>query len=220
MKRLFTSVLVVSLLLGGISQSKAQNCCLVPVQNFASNIMQHSAKLNWSYFPAGNCPDPLKFQLRYKPSNAANWTMATVPWANVNTYSYNATMLFSNKTYSWQVRTVCMSPSGYIVMSQWTTLQTFTTLRISDELNQTVSAINLYPNPASTEFILEVPAEPGDNIHVRILDLAGKSLITEQYIADGEAILSSISIGSIPSGLYFVEVLQNDVKNIFRFVKE
>jgi hypothetical protein len=68
------------------------------------------------------------------------------------------TNLLANTSYEWQVQSSCQE-SGKKVTGAFSPLQTFTTnsLKVGDESGGIeVTSMNLYPNPASHDFILKM----------------------------------------------------------------
>ena len=69
---------------------------------------------------------------------------------------------------------------------------------------ETLSAIQVYPNPTSgpMQVNLKDVFPPGESFTLEILDLQGRSLDQQEYVANGEPL--SLDLESYPNGLYFL----------------
>lgn len=92
------------------------NVCPVPAGLFANNITNTSAKLNWGSTGASS------YKLRYRIIGSLTWLSANAT-ANHKTIG----SLVSGANYQWQVRSVCIAPSGVITKSAWSSMSNFTT---------------------------------------------------------------------------------------------
>jgi hypothetical protein len=66
-------------------------------------------------------------------------------------------------------------------------------------------SMRLYPNPASAYFTLEMAQEPAPGTFIRIIKPSGQ-VVSERQAQAGECI-QTFDSGSMPAGLYFVQVL-------------
>ena len=75
--------------------------------------------------------------------------------------------------------------------------------------------MNLYPNPASDEITIELPAD-WKSVHVRILDVRG-ALVREIYQLDSR---DRIPVDDLPSATYNLEIISESGGSLTRpFVK-
>lgn len=124
----------------------------------------------------------------------------TVQNASTSTNSFSVSGLSALSTYEWVVRARCNSGN----FSAFSPIQTFTT----GVLREGSFEKNIYPNPSSDVVYIDGLR---DDAVVRILNVNG-SVIHEER-ADNRSIIN-ISTSEIPTGLYLVEVLEeNDYRH-------
>ncbi|HMP91799.1 MAG TPA: autotransporter-associated beta strand repeat-containing protein, partial [Phnomibacter sp.] len=87
---------------------------------------------------------------------------------------------------------------------------------IAVKQHESYQPLHVFPNPAKSTINLS-HAQAGRNALVKVLDGAGKLVIT-QRLATGST-LSSLAIGKLPQGIYTI-VLVDNVTSTLRFVKE
>ena len=74
-----------------------------------------------------------------------------------------------------------------------------------DDVLDSRTLINVFPNPSKEEFTLSIPATSTATSVIRITDLQGK-LLTTQIIHNG-----SVKFGKeLKSGVYVVQIMQNN----------
>ncbi len=69
--------------------------------------------------------------------------------------------------------------------------------------------VKIYPNPTSQNMKVQISPFPLRKGKVNIVDVSGKVLISEKMPADREE--HTIMLAHLPSGLYFVQVFENDI---------
>jgi len=74
----------------------------------------------------------------------------------------------------------------------------------------------IYPNPSSTQITLELPTTPQKNTILTIYNLNGQQLIT-QPITEPQTV---VDIDGLPSGVYFVKVVDDEKVMVGKMVKE
>lgn len=94
--------------------------CNVPTRLFTDSIGTTSARTNWSSTGANS------YRVRYKVAGTTAWTTIST----TNTHK-KLTGLTPNTTYIWQVRSVCIAPSGVKTMSAFSPSVTFQTLGLN-----------------------------------------------------------------------------------------
>src|SRR5690606_705290 len=81
------------------------------------------------------------------------------------------------------------------------------------------ASLRIYPNPNSGVFTLELPEAAPTSMTFRILNLTGQVLLEQR--AETGSIRQAVAADALPSGLYFVQVLEaGEVVGIGRFVKQ
>jgi hypothetical protein len=74
--------------------------------------------------------------------------------------------------------------------------------------------LQVFPNPNSGLFILSLKNASEDEYTYRIIDLAGRNLLTGKYTAGGEKASVTINLTNLSDGLYFVEVKDTDNRKL------
>jgi hypothetical protein len=79
-----------------------------------------------------------------------------------------------------------------------------------------ISALSLYPNPASTLLTIEYKAE-SKNARYEVLDMTGRSIETGAIIQGGQ---TTISVEALPFGIYLVRVIDNENVTARKFIRQ
>ncbi len=78
----------------------------------------------------------------------------------------------------------------------------------------------LYPNPVSDELIINYSISKYKTFDIDIISIEGKKIFSKNFLntqfTDGEAI---INISSLPQGLYFCQIKNNETAKVFKFIK-
>jgi hypothetical protein len=79
-------------------------------------------------------------------------------------------------------------------------------------------SFSIYPNPNQGNFRLEAPGSVGQNLEIRVTDLAGRVVYREAvYNASGTM---SIDLGEVSRGMYIVELSDGEARTQGRLIKE
>ncbi|MBX2929591.1 MAG: T9SS type A sorting domain-containing protein [Saprospiraceae bacterium] len=139
-------------------------------------------------------------QIGITPANAvAEWDEANHTWLSTNHFSEEVSAL---ATYE-QPGETCTLFSGSIgpvegVLRKWTCIAT--------DVEETTDRLplRLYPNPTPGQFTLELPEPAAPGMNIRIIGLTGQTLL--EKAAETGAARQLLDAGSLPAGLYFVQV--------------
>jgi hypothetical protein len=71
------------------------------------------------------------------------------------------------------------------------------------------SPFAVYPNPANTTITIDFNSSKENNIGYKIYDITGKVLMDKEPVVISGRYIEHVNLSSLPSGLYFVELLQN-----------
>jgi len=119
----FTSLIVAFVL--SISQVTGQTTpCPAPTGLTSTNISSTTATLAWN-----SISNNVYFNVRFRISSGANWTMITSQSASVN-----LTGLTCNSQYEWQVQAACPNGAGSVTLSAFSPSAFFTTLSCAGNL--------------------------------------------------------------------------------------
>lgn len=93
--------------------------------------------------------------------------------------------------------------------SFYSTAITFWNEPILNEINELFGSNNIevYPNPASTDFIIEIPPKIKSEINIQLLSLDGKEVFSER-ISPSPSI--TIDSSKLSTGLYLLKIVQGN----------
>jgi hypothetical protein len=77
-------------------------------------------------------------------------------------------------------------------------------------------AIKAYPNPTSTHFVIELPRVSTD-LKLKLLDASGRLLRSTTYESIRQM---NLDVEELPSGIYFIELIDNKNREVVRMIKE
>ena len=178
-------------------------CCEVPAGLFTNNITTTKARLNWTLEPGA-----MQYEVWYKRTAAPTWKIKFVPGIN---NKLNLKNLKCNKGYVWQIRTVC-DTAGVNQVSEFSALQSFTTLACKESEIMMGENVMLYPNPAANQFTIAcfIP-EADSDVSIYIFDINGKVMYHQKMVVlDGE-FTKTINSENYPSGIYIVKFISGSI---------
>ncbi|MDD2199240.1 MAG: T9SS type A sorting domain-containing protein, partial [Bacteroidales bacterium] len=74
--------------------------------------------------------------------------------------------------------------------------------------------INIYPNPANNILHISGLSEIREDVKLEFIDISGRKVLTKTINED-----TSFDIQSLPSGIYFINVLHDSLISTFKIVK-
>ena len=69
-----------------------------------------------------------------------------------------------------------------------------------------VTELSVYPNPASEKLHVEFQMASTDDLKIRLVNITGQTVLSEEYPQFTGNFQEELSIGSLPSGIYFLEI--------------
>ena len=137
----------------------------------------------------------------------------------------NLYICYNESLSTCEVQSVCdylANPNGTIEIHDNTTacnsqeeVETACENASVDELSQ-YNRLSIYPNPSSTHITIELPTTPQKNTILTIYNLNGQQLIT-QPISEPQTL---VDINGLPSGVYFVKVVDDGKVRMGKVVVE
>jgi hypothetical protein len=89
----------------------------------------------------------------------------------------------------------------------------------NDELNE-VNVV-AYPNPFSDNLTIVVNASELENIHVDIVDISGRVMLSLDKTIDNTKNSMSINeVSSLSQGVYFVKINTNGITKVIKMIKQ
>jgi hypothetical protein len=144
-------------------------------------------------------------------SDSAYYGVVAAPTTTVNVN----VKLESYKVYYWRV--AAKNVNG---MGQWSNFWNFTTLVTSLNTPQANFGLNVYPNPAQNNLIVNFEGE-GAHSRITVLDAQGKEVqcVLEGNVSGGMQQIE-VSRNGLPAGLYFVKLEQNGKTQTLKVIFE
>ena len=86
------------------------------------------------------------------------------------------------------------------------------TIQVSANLGKDFSVSTPYPNPFSSQTVLEIEASSAQMFEVTLIDIAGRTVkkLTRESVGPGTKITIELSGDDLPSGLYFFKIKSAD----------
>lgn len=137
-------------------------------------------------------------------------TVNTFPNPVVSTVSTPFSQVISKlqqkTTYYWKVRgIVALDTSG------WSPVWSFVTTG-PDAINEIegVKSVSIYPNPASSNFTIQMNSLSSDDIQIQITDVTGKVVYDNSTSFSVGNNIYTINAGNFSSGIYHVNIIKGD----------
>lgn len=174
------------------------NSCTAPSNFSAISITAHSAKLKW------NSTSQQGYVIRYKMQGNSSWLKV-----RSNDTVKTLHNLLPQTTYLWEVKSVC--GTNPVVASEWSALQSFTTLPQKLSAAQAAQPFGVYPNPvaavASVMFYMPVTAQ----VELKVFELTGK-IVSSKSLGELQSGNQSLTFdrSSLPEGIYLLQILSGN----------
>ena len=81
---------------------------------------------------------------------------------------------------------------------------------ISGSTEESLSNVNIYPNPANSMVNLEFNATQSGQTQIRFIDQMGRVAQTYYQTTTAGNNLMNLDINSVPAGVYFVQMISNE----------
>ncbi|MBK6483764.1 MAG: fibronectin type III domain-containing protein [Chitinophagaceae bacterium] len=182
--------------------------CEYPTNLSEAEITSTSVKLKWD-----DNPEALGYVIKYNTDDGGDNAKVTYSKSNAKTI-YG---LLPGTTYFWRVKSVCSDDPK--VVSDWSEKNYFTTtpLRLGD---QQLTAMEIYPNPVSEKFMLDLRFYSTTNqpASIYIMNTLGQVVYSSvETVGNGElseGLLTEKKVITMPStvssGWYVVRVVMSD----------
>lgn len=175
--------------------------CIPPTNPSASTTSNSTATINWTSISGAN-----GYQLRYRINGTTTWTPIVIN--NGLATNTNITSLQANTTYQYQLRTKCsVSP---LTWSNYSSIQTFTTpLRLGEDETQITT--DVYPNPSTGVFTVNINSTQTSNATVDIFSIDGKLLQTQNAMVESGANALQVNGSNWSAGVYLLKISCGDI---------
>jgi len=125
--------------------------------------------------------------------------------------------LSDSTNYYWQVK--CMNDSNE---SRWSDIYRFKTKKVTDvKDNEFINSISVYPNPVSSNAILEVLAESPMKTSISLINVLGKSVkIDAPYTSENGSNIYKLDLSDLHGGMYILLILSSQGTSSTMIIKE
>ena len=142
---------------------------------------------------------------------ASDWFLVGGNGVNYGTYTKDKNGLVSGETYRAQARAWCDPNGGAYNSLSWTPLVTWTqptSARV--EGSSSINNLDVYPNPSRDIFNVSFTSEDIENLEVRVLNVVGEVVYTENLAQFVGEYTKSIDLTTYTKGVYFLEIITNN----------
>jgi len=122
------------------------------------------------------------------------------------TFTKNKNNLTPGETYRAQARTWCDPNGGPWKSDTWTSLVYWTQPTNRIEGGESITHLDVYPNPSRDVFNISFTSEKIQNLKVRILNVIGEELISDDLQQFVGEYVKSINLNKYTKGIYFLEI--------------
>ncbi len=185
-----------------------QNANPLPVKllNFAANKQGNDVLLTWKTATEINNKG---FEVERKTASQSDWqTIAFVPALQSspnNTYTYVDADANTNQTLYYRLKQ--MDRDGKF---------TYSTIAVVGYNGLMQEHVQVFPNPASGDFNIEIVTEKDEVAQINITDVSGQQVVSfTEHIYQGKNLITQ---NGLRSGVYFVEVITTDKKTVTKLL--
>ena len=145
-------------------------------------------------------------------SNPQGSDWLTIGGAGVQygTFTKDKNGLTPGETYRGQARTWCNPNGGPYRAATWSSLIFWTMPTAKIEGGSAIANLDVYPNPSRDVFNISFTSESVQNLRVRVSNLVGEIVYTEdlqQFVGEYTKV---IDLGAYTKGVYFLEITTNN----------
>jgi hypothetical protein len=177
-----------------------------------TNVTTTSANLNWS-----GSSSITSYTLNYRKVGIKKWTVVS------NAVSpYALAGLTNGSVYEWKVTSTCtnsVTVTGPSFTAMAGTGSAATAVGALQEATLTAASVQVYPNPTSDRFVIDLKGFNEGQVSIRVMDLFGKTLqVRDHYLIGGKGTLN-LQLGNVSKGLYMINVVQQSTSKTIKIQK-
>ena len=176
------------------------NVCGMTSASYSCNTVVNATSYNWAV-PNG-------------------WTIATGQGTTMITATLPANV--NNITFSGAVKVAATSTCGNSAAKSLTVNYCKSALTMNNEKGDENNISNLYPNPTTSEFTIDITSDVDKDIVMEVYDILGNKVIQQKHnLANGQSSLK-INVEQLINGIYFVRLTDANSDILFteRVVKQ
>lgn len=185
---------------GSCPNSCGGGSCDAPSPVNTTSVTNRTATMNWSGTSGAN-----SYEFDIREAGGSSWQTFTASSSSISLQG-----LRRNRTYEWQVRSIC---SGAI--SDNSSICSFTAGGASTQAcgsnlitGLLVGSFSVFPNPAKDQLQINLNLEKDTPVQVQLIDMMGRSLKTLQF--QNGVLTETMDISRIKSGIYLIRVDTGD----------
>ena len=125
------------------------------------------------------------------------------------TFTKDKNGLVPGETYRGQARTWCDPNGGAYRSPSWTSLVYWTQPTVRIEGGESITNLDVYPNPSRDVFNITFTSETIQNLRVRILNVVGEEIVLEDLQQFVGEYTKQVSLEQQAKGVYFLEIVTN-----------
>ena len=126
------------------------------------------------------------------------------------TNTKNKNGLTPGETYRGQARTYCDPNGGPWKSLSWTPLVYWTQPTVRIEGGNSITHLDVYPNPSKDVFNVTFTSEDVQDLEVRVINIVGDVVYTESLQQFVGEYTKSIDLATYTKGVYFLEITTNN----------
>ena len=126
------------------------------------------------------------------------------------TFTKDKNGLVPGETYRGQARTWCDPNGGAYRSPSWTSLVYWTQPTVRIEGGESITNLDVYPNPSRDIFNITFISETVQNLRVRILNVMGEEIVIEDLQQFVGEYVKAIDLDQHAMGIYFLEIETNN----------
>jgi hypothetical protein len=140
----------------------------------------------------------------------SDWFQIGGSGVSYGTFTKNKNGLVAGETYRGQARTFCDPNGGAYFSLSWSPLVFWTQPTVRLEGGETITNLDIYPNPSRDVFNITFTSEEVQNLKIRVLNVVGEELMSEDLQQFVGEYVKSINLKNNSKGIYFLEIETND----------
>jgi Secretion system C-terminal sorting domain len=153
----------------------------------------------------------LNYSLQFDDNGTfANPLINVKPGATDTKYPIPAAKkLAPEKTYYWRMRAYA---DGLLLAdtTAWSPTWSFTTGKATGIEDASTTALNIYPNPASSKIFIKLDVKDVSSINFTLIDLVGKEIMKQDIPVSGGLNIKEIQLNNVNKGIYIGRITIGD----------
>ena len=138
--------------------------------------------------------------------SGSDWFQIGGAGVSYGIFTKNKNGLTPGETHRGQARAFCDPNGGAYFSLSWTPLVTWTQPTVRIEGGESITNLDVYPNPSRDVFNITFTSESVQDLRVRVLNVIGEELIKDDLQQFVGEYVKSINLNKYTKGIYFLEI--------------